>query len=400
MKISVNKRCIIWVCLFLLLLRPAGLVHILNIGALTRMLCMIISAFIFPYSVCQKKITVPNIWYIIYVVYLFLCTLFNGTRADIREMLSVAVCNIGMICFVNYIIFIDTYNGLKAMYLAYLILIISNFIYIIANPHGYNLNQWNLYGRGYYLFGYQNSIITYAMPAICVALIAGNKKIIKRWQSILLIALSVALIVMVFSATSLVGLAIFFIVLLLMQKRKMKKLLNATCAMILGTALSIGIVFFNIQTRGFAAWVITNVLNRSTSLTSRTVIWQQTLSVIRRNWLFGIGYKINTAYQAVIHGSSAHNEYLFMLLQGGIVLLVIFYVYFAVMKKPLEKYKTSYVTYVFTALYFSLFIQFIAETHMHRIAPLLALVGCANKLIDGNNSDRGYQINFKIKNNR
>ena len=399
MKTSVNRRCVIWLLLFLILLRPTGLAYILNIETITRMLCMLVSTLFFVVCIFQKKITVANALYIAYEGYLLVCTIFNGTYADIVEMISVAICNIGIICFVNYIIFLDFKNGIKAMYCAYFILIISNFAYMLLNPHGYNVSEWNVFERGYYLFGHQNSTITYVMPAICVSLIAGYNRIIKKWQTILLVAISVLSIILVFSATSLVGLFVFFLVYFLMKKSKLKKFLNATGAMILGSALCVGVVFLGIQTYGIAADFITNFLNRSTDFTSRTLIWDKTLDVIGRNWFFGIGYKVNASYQSLIHGSSAHNEYLYMMLQGGIILLVIFYLYFIVLKRPLEKHSTSYVTYVFTALYFSLFIQFIVETHMHRIAPLLALVGCANKIIEESVNNIN-PINIRVNVNR
>ena len=217
MKTIANKPFPVWFFLFLLLLRPVGLVHILSIESITRLLCEIISILFFIYGVYSRKLTIPNILYIVYTLYLLLCTLFNGTNADITEMLKVAVCNIGIVCFINYIIFKDTYNALKSMYAVYLVLIVLNLLYTLKNPSGYNLHDWNTYRRGYYLFGHQNSTITYVLPAICIALIAFHKNIIKKRQAILIIVFSVASIVMAFSATSLVGLIIFFLVFGLMK---------------------------------------------------------------------------------------------------------------------------------------------------------------------------------------
>ena len=195
------------------------------------------------------------------------------------------------------------------------------------------------------------------------------------------ILFSLGSIIKIFSATSLVGLGVFWGVLFLLERGKVKKYLKAGWAIWIGTGACIGIVFFNIQTKGLIADFIVNVLHRTTNFTSRTTIWENALRVISSNWLIGIGYRINTTFQSLIHGSSAHNEYLFMILQGGVVLLALFYTFFIFSKRVLESSSETYVSRVFTALYFSLFIQFLTETHMHRLAVLLALIGCAEMMI-------------------
>lgn len=381
-KIAISKRVIAWCILFLVLLRPSGLVYILGVERISRMICLVLSVYAFLLCITRKTLSVPIKWYIAFNLWLIVSTIFNGTSEDINECFIVSVCNIGIASFVYYILYKDLRKGLKAVYIAYSALLIANFVYMLLFPSGYNLSEWYQYGRGYYLFGHQNTTITYVLPAICVSLIAHNKRIIKKWQMLITIALAVGSIVKVFSATSLVGLAVFFAVLFLLQNGKMGKYLKAKWAIVMGTGACIGIVFFNIQTKGIIADIIVNVLHRTTNFTSRTVIWEKTLAVIQNNFFLGIGYKVNTTLQSIIHGSSAHNEYLYMLLQGGIVLLALFYTFFALSKAPLEKNNKTYISHILTALYFSLFIQFLTETHMHRIAPLLALIGCAGKLID------------------
>lgn len=378
---KISKRVLGWALFFLILLCPAGMVHILGIARLSRVTCLIISGYAILHVFMSNSITKANIIYLLMSLWLMFCTFCNGTSDDIYECCFVAISNIGMVCFINYAICKDIASCLKSMYVTYTLLLLANFLYMVVHPMGYNLNEWTLYGRGYYLFGHQNTTITYVLPAICIALISYKKGIIKKWQMLVTVLVSIGSIVKIFSATSLVGLVVFFGVLVLLQRDIINKCLKAGWAIWIGTGTCVGIVFFNIQTKGMLADFIVNVLHRTTTLTSRTVIWEKALALIKNNLLIGIGYKVNTTFQNLIHGSSAHNEYLFMLLQGGVILLAFFYLFFIVSKKTLEKYSTTYVSRVFVALYFSLFIQFLTETHMHRIAPLLALIGCADIMI-------------------
>lgn len=378
---KISKRVLGWALLFLILLRPAGLVYIIGIERLSRVICLVISGYAILQAFVSNSLTKANIIYILMSLWLMFCTFCNGTSDDIYECCVVAISNIGMVCFISYSICKDIASCLKSMYVTYTILILLNFLYMVVHPMGYNLSEWTLYGRGYFLFGHQNTTITYVLPAICIALIAYKKGIIRKWQMLITILVSIGSIEKIFSATSLVGLVVFFGVLVLLQRGIIDKYLKAGWAILMGTGICVGIVVFNIQTKGMLADFIVNVLHRTTTLTSRTVIWEKAIALIKNNLLIGIGYKVNTTFQSLIHGSSAHNEYLFMLLQGGVILLVFFYLFFIVSKKAMEKYSTTYVSRVFVALYFSLFIQFLTETHMHRMVPLLALIGCADIMI-------------------
>lgn len=380
-SMKINKRVLLWTLCMCILIRPAGLVHVLGIESISRMACLVLSGFTILMAIQSNSIPTTNMVYIMMNLWLVLCTLFRASSVDLYECFIVACTNIGIVCFICYAMRKDMLHCLKAVYVSYTALIIANFFYMFVKPEGYNLSEWISYGRGYYLFGHQNTTITYVLPAICVSLIGYRKNIIKRWQMLTTILFSLGSIIKIFSATSLVGLGVFWGVLFLLERGKVKKYLKAGWAIWIGTGACIGIVFFNIQTKGLIADFIVNVLHRTTNFTSRTTIWENALRVISSNWLIGIGYRINTTFQSLIHGSSAHNEYLFMILQGGVVLLALFYTFFIFSKRVLESSSETYVSRVFTALYFSLFIQFLTETHMHRLAVLLALIGCAEMMI-------------------
>lgn len=292
--------------------------------------------------------------------------------------------NVAMVLFVSYICHKDTDKAIQAMSSVYAILLTMNLITMYLYPHGmYNMDQWEIYHRSYWLFGHQNTTVTYALPALCLALLKmydGDKKRKHDLPSYYLIIVSIISIIISRSITSIIGLVVFLFILWMMHRNLWEKVLNAKWAIIGGSILCVLIVFFQVQF--YFSSAIENLLQRSATFTSRTLIWDRTLAAIYENWMWGIGYKVNTVLQQTIHGSSAHNEYLYSVLQGGVVLLALFLGTFYCAARALDKIRDSSSSKMFIALIFSLFVQFLAETHMHRIAPIIALIGCASCFVN------------------
>ena len=394
----ISTTVLAWSVLFFLLLRPSGLVYIFNISAITRILNWACVLVVILLSIIRRtKPSSTHIYYILYFVYMFVVTvIIGGNSNDIYECANMVVSNVGLIFFVAYTIKRDIDKSLRSMILIYGLLLTINLVLMLVYPHGmYNMDQYIQYGRSYWLFGHQNSTITYALPAVFIAFIMLTRKNHRMWRTwaFFTIVVSVVSIFVSKSATSIIGLAIFFVVYFLMRQNIWENILNTKTAILGGAALSIAVVFFQVQYH--FSTLFETLFSREATLTGRILIWNQTLAAIKNNWLFGIGYKVNSVLQQTIHGSSAHNEWLYSMLQGGIVLLFLFIMIFVAASKRIDLCRDQEAGKMYVAIYFSLFIQFLVETHMHRIAPLIALLGCASVIL--NNRDSRLSQKHRVK---
>ncbi len=128
-------------------------------------------------------------------------------------------------------------------------------------------------------------------------------------------------------STSIMCLAVFFILLIIKNadKKIIDKIFNIGFTAML--VLNIGVVFFNAQM--LFANFITGVLHESTELNARTFIWKVVLEKIAANPLLGYGLNSDTFFAvgggvAAIN-QSTHNNLLYLLFCSGIIGTVYFY---------------------------------------------------------------------------
>lgn len=287
--------------------------------------------------------------------------------------------NIGIVLFINYICQKDICKALRTMFMVYFLLLLANFLCVIVYPMGmYNYDQYDAWGRGYWLFGHANATITFAFPAICISILYayffGKKS--SRVLAVILIVVSVAQIFIIQSVTSMIGLVVFFAVWICIKNNLLNRLLKVKRVILVGVLACIGIVGFRIQ-EYFSDFIV-NVLNRSVTFTGRTNIWAKSLEIIRNNPIFGIGYHTGDYWSATILAPSSHNEYIYALVQGGVVLFALFLSIYFFAGKMLNRYRKNPCSQIFVAVICSLLTQFLVETHMHRLAALLGIMGCVS----------------------
>ena len=208
--------------------------------------------------------------------------------------------------------------------------------------------------------GYYNNTLLFALPAICASVlyIKINKKYIRG------IALIVASIVLCFLSTAGTprgGILAFFMVILveslLIYKLKATKKVRIWVWVLLAVAFNVFVLFlYRPGTISFLDSFITNVLHRSTDFTGRTRIWDIAIESIMAHPIIGAGYKIFAP--DMMH---AHNMYLEILMEYGIVGLVLFAVFSYLYISEIDKKRDDFMKIIFVALIFSMFLSFIVD---------------------------------------
>lgn len=152
------------------------------------------------------------------------------------------------------------------------------------------------------------------------------------------------------------GLALLGLAFLMLAKRLPKK----TIHLILGinVVLFLCLVIFN--RIDFLQDIIVNILNRDMTLTDRTVIWGITIDKIIASPLTGYGMIDGLAFQSMlpyIIGVNAHNTYLMMLFDGGVVLFGVFAALLAVVASSFDSCSHPNYSYIFAVGLFAQMIR-------------------------------------------
>lgn len=292
-------------------------------------------------SIFDKKVKWSNpTLYLMFLMFfcLLLSTLMNysiSLRNGLVSVLYSELTLIGIVILFNYMINRNAVNFIRALLLIYELLLIVNFLSILVAPNGL-YNTGSSY-RHYWLLGHQNQIVLYSIPGMAVSLFYSKYVIKSKFLSIRTLGLVTVVfltILLVWSATGIVGYFVFAGIILLGHFKKLHIDLKWG---LLGSFLIM--IFFVIlgQQDVFKSFV-ENVLRRDLTFSNRVMIWSLALAlIVRRPWM---GYGVES-YQATMLRFNGlytpHNRYLYLVYRGGIVLAVLFLIIIVVASVKIKK---------------------------------------------------------------
>lgn len=201
------------------------------------------------------------------------------------------------------------------------IFILINFLTLILYPDGMYIN--NRGWRSNYFFGYKNLhiyvyFIYFVVKSFDNYIKRGNHGYVFGITDIIIFLSSV----MCNSSTTLVAISVYYLLVWIFAKRKVPGVVNITTSYFLSFALSLIIILVGAQK--YFSLLIVGVLGKNLTFTNRTKIWAVALKSIKESPLIGngaISYDNIFSTWTVTH---AHNQFLDILLMGGILLLVVF----------------------------------------------------------------------------
>lgn len=209
---------------------------------------------------------------------------------------------------------------------AALLILIINILCLMVKPYGF-------FGSGntaFYFLGFRIAFTPYAFVAVVFSFIDDMYKkcaVISK-ITIFTIALSVFTVVIKTVSTGMVCVTLFTLV-VLSYKQIPKRLVNIWLVYIVYTVFFLGVVVFGIQTNWKPlAFILTDVLQKDVTFNNRTYIWASAIKHFLANpiWGYGInpkgGIYVNFVYQSKY--TTAHNQILNILCDGGIVSLISF----------------------------------------------------------------------------
>ncbi len=283
--------------------------------------------FLFCFCCFFKYVLYRNRYFWIlmaYLLWIIAVTWIRGNSiGDIGGYLNIfSICVIAMYCI--------KYNPKKfAGYVAFIFTLLIFLNSVLWKDGGMYVN---INGQMCYVLGTKTSITYYQLTACCFiglydCCLNQRVKYKSKFLYAVLFASTLYWNIVQPISTSIMCLALFFILLIIrnVDKKIIDKVFNmGFVAMIV---LNIGVVFFNAQM--LFANFITKVLHESTELNARTAIWKVVIEKIADSPLFGYGLN-SDIYFAVGGGiaainQSTHNNLLYLLFCGGIIGTVYFY---------------------------------------------------------------------------
>ena len=199
--------------------------------------------------------------------------------------------------------------------------VLINFATVLLFPQG--MYEFNTFTQNYFL-GYRNNSIMLFFPAIIFSIVRSLRKYNKlTLSSFVITAVSFATVILAFSATSVIGMTVFTLFLLLALINKMPNFLNIITYHAINIAYFFGVIILRLQ-EAFA-FIIVDMLGRDLTFTGRTKIWDSALAAFAKSPVFGVGEIENQASRDLIGATHAHNYYLDLLYKSGLPGFLIFF---------------------------------------------------------------------------
>ncbi len=217
----------------------------------------------------------------------------------------------------------DPYLTMDMLVMPLTVLILANFVLLCIFPGG--LCTGGTYNYKYNFLGIDNFLAPLLIPYMFLVTLRSSMihgKI--NWFAYGMIAVSALSLLLVWSATGLMGLAVTLIFLLFFYERRLQILFNFTTSFAVGVGLFFSIVLFRLQ--NLFAFFIEGVLHKGLSFTGRTDIWDKAIEMILESPFLGYGIAQSGKVYRLSKGKyyHAHNAFLEILVEGGVFALIAF----------------------------------------------------------------------------
>ena len=356
--------------IFLILLKPGSFSEYTawkNIGNVINILRMFTCVWCLFYFLLRRGKIDKFILFIILFYCSFLFSTFYFSQSYVNLIYEFASILSWIVLFkINMLDNKDKF--LTTLENTFFILLLINFITIILFPGGFYLNSSGYSGN--YFLGYDNNLITYIFPALALSFTNSlNKNGKIGLKSIFLLIISFCSIIFTWSATGVVSMVIMIV--LFFAYTINKKNFPIKKYIVVALCLFIGIVFLRFQ--NIFSFIIEGWLKKDLTFTGRTYIWDIFISEIKKSILIGHGIVDSKYLIRTLNAGHAHNYFLQILYQGGLVTFSMFLgFFFSAINEVKNCKEKKYVGIVIFAYLISFIFEAYSLTNMFIIVLLIA----------------------------
>lgn len=287
----------------------------------------------------------------------FLATVLN--HLPIRDACLRFISTICVALLLNYTFRRNAGKAIRVLFFVLSVYALINLTTIILYPDG----LYNLGGeRRSYFLGHVNSALIYFVPLLlCAFLIINNICLrVSRFFAYVMIGVAMLTVLITWSATSLVVIAVMLILCMTHTVWSEIKIINGFTSYVVCGLATIGILFFQIQNT--FAFLIENILHRSLDFTRRIKMWENAIVYIRNKPFVGYGIESIPIRRLILGGPSYHDLFLEMLYQGGVLELALWFLFVYSVVWQLKKYRAYVSSAIVNASIIGLSLASITET--------------------------------------
>lgn len=188
------------------------------------------------------------------------------------------------------------------------------------------------YSTPIYFWSTKNHIISITITFLVIGIYLYNERILEKRRYMPDMIISTLATVLMGSSTAIISLGVLWLFISIGKYLDPKeRLLNLRNALIVGVFLELLIVVFRIQEK--FSYAIALFFGKDVTLTGRTDLWDQALELIKINWIYGngdsyalsqYGWLTKTYWNSSTQKLEdtyfvAHNQFLEILLNGGVI---------------------------------------------------------------------------------
>lgn len=208
------------------------------------------------------------------------------------------------------------------------VLIILDFISMFLYPNGMYADS--MYSLNWVL-GYKTARLVFSLPCCVLATIVSIKKYNKiTWKTYLCYIISVGSLYYSQATAASVSLLVACVGMIVVYNGKYlawlwKRIINFKIVIPVYAIITFLVVY--IQNSPAVQYVITQVLKKDATLTTRTYIWNHCIEVMKEHPFTGVGYLSIQQYQEItnnMYATSAHNMSLTILMCGGVLGILLY----------------------------------------------------------------------------
>ena len=339
MKKSIPKYLLYILSLLSFLQPPYLSVAYPKIVSILKIIQIALGVFFLLKYLKKDKVSKFQIFFVITQFWLFICCLKNGIsfKQSFIDFMQISLFSI----FLEYAIKYETKIFFKSFLFLFECYIIINFFSIILNPNGMYINPLTKTSENFFL-GYKNGHITYILPLLLIEyinMIKSNKSLSLRF--IVFSFLSIITELILWSGTSLIGVFIFVLATFILEFRENTRS-HINLYLKSYVILYFSIIIFRLH--NVFSFIIVDSLKKDLTFTGRTGIWDKAIGFINKELLFGYGSQTSLEHSKkynAIYATSAHNQVLEIIYQGGIPFLILNIYLVILVKKKLSLYNNK-----------------------------------------------------------
>ncbi len=203
------------------------------------------------------------------------------------------------------------------------VLILINFLLYCRYPGG--LCSGGSYNYAYYFLGIRNLMSPLLVPYMFLVCLRSSMLYGRiTWFAYAMLAVVSVTLLMAWTATGMIGMAIALVFLLFIYERRYQTLFNFDTSLLAGIVMFFGIVILRLQ--DVFSFLIEGILHKGLSFTGRTEIWDRAIKMFTEKPLLGYGIAQSGKVYRLRKGKyyHAHNVFLELLVEGGLPALLAF----------------------------------------------------------------------------